>query len=956
MNAKAITLMYDATILAQGEVYQGFKRGIYWVAYNILLNFCTKRKKHLNLVLYCDDKLKDNLKEFLKKHSILNSINIWSKADSLYNIDAFYSPIYRIPEEVVLCGHIRKYTTIYDCAPIVRPLGADSWTQMDDPKTWFYKLYYTLNPFDKYFVISKSSITQFITYTNVNKNNLYLTYLGVSDKFKRVNDKNCIKSAQNKYHIPTDKKYFLFVGAVDDPKKNIPFALNCFIDFIKKDKIPNLMFVVGGNNPPDVMKKLFSQYPDWNNYLDKIVFTGFIDDEDISAIYSGAECFVFPSLFEGFGLPVLEAMKCGIPVISSNTTSMPEIVRDNGLLIDPKSKQDLIGAFRKILFLKNKMKVSQKAIKYASSYSWLNTADKMLKVIMNDQKNVVQEIPIVFHTDNNYVIPTVITITSLLVNKYKNTNYKIYILGNKLTQKNKNIFMNIKDVEVINHISQFNHFEGSHKHVSSTDLFKFDLPIVFPQYDKILYLDVDMIIQHDLSDLYNIDISEHYAAAVKDMHGMVGGKHHDRLHLINYFNAGMMLLNLRKMREDNIAEKLIDYKLHKDQGYFMSQDALNYVFAENVKYISPQYNYMASIFRYYPEEQIKSFYEMNDAAYQYMLSAAHIVHLTDKKKPWKYKSAWGADLWAKYYYMSPLKDKKIKYLDKQKDFRFIGSSERNGVWKFFVFGIPLFGTLKAVKKNGNLKIKKYFLGIPYFYKEKAAYKDIYHILGTEITVWKNLLCKKVEFSKQVNSSTDISGLSHAEKWGRWSCAETVTMMFKLPVDKGDLRFSFNLKPYLNEYHRQQKVSVFVNDSFVAEWTFEYKKAMPKTEFVLPQKMIKKSGKTFVEFRIEHPVSPKDLGLAADARKLGVGFVNMLVMPAIVKESKIKKLWRKIFPPKKQEIDYLPEFKALLKEVGSLKSGIDMMQKEIKTLKNEQITIQKMLVDEKVLLQKKRRLK
>ena len=87
-------------------------------------------------------------------------------------------------------------------------------------------------------------------------------------------------------------------------------------------------------------------------------------------------------------------------------------------------------------------------------------------------------------------------------------------------------------------------FEGTHPHVSSTDFFKFDLPDVLSDWDKVLYIDTDMIIQGDLSQLFNTDLGEAYIAAVKDMAGMALESHHNRLGLGNYFNAGMMLMNL----------------------------------------------------------------------------------------------------------------------------------------------------------------------------------------------------------------------------------------------------------------------------------------------------------------------------------------------------------------------------------------------------------------------------
>lgn len=270
------------------------------------------------------------------------------------------------------------------------------------------------------------------------------------------------------------------------------------------------------------------------------------------------------------------------------------------------------------------------------------------------------EVCIELHTDDNYVIPTIITITSILQNKNKNSIYKIRVLGNNLSLENENLLKQL-DIQFIPHKNQFHQFEGKHEFVSSTDLFKFDLPNVLADWDKVLYIDTDMIVQGDLSELFNTDLKDNYVAAVKDMAGMVSEKHHEKLNLPNYFNAGMMLLNLKKMREDDISQKLVDYKLHKDCGHFMSQDALNYVFNEQVVWLSPKYNYMASNLTTYSDYCICDFYEINPGELKNIKKHAVIMHLTNKFKPWKYKNVYGHKLWTKYKNKSICKNIKLTY-------------------------------------------------------------------------------------------------------------------------------------------------------------------------------------------------------------------------------------------------------------------------------------------------------
>lgn len=271
------------------------------------------------------------------------------------------------------------------------------------------------------------------------------------------------------------------------------------------------------------------------------------------------------------------------------------------------------------------------------------------------------------HTDNNYAIPAIVTITSILKNKNPDSLYEIRLLGNNLSDENIKLIEKT-GVKVTPHKNSFTQFEGSHIFVSSTDLFKFDLPEVLSDWDKVLYIDTDMIIQNDLSELFNTELGDNYVAAVKDMAGMIKGKHHTRNNLTNYFNAGMMLLNLKKMREDGIKAKLIDYKLYKDLGYFMSQDALNCTFEEKVVWLPPKYNYMAPNLTDFTANEICKFYNISEKEYNSLINNAVIIHMTNKDKPWNYTDTYGHKIWMKYFKKSVATHKhlNLKSLNKPK--------------------------------------------------------------------------------------------------------------------------------------------------------------------------------------------------------------------------------------------------------------------------------------------------
>ncbi len=143
---------------------------------------------------------------------------------------------------------------------------------------------------------------------------------------------NRSKECLLKYNIGDDDKVILYVGA-EEPRKNIQFLINSFSKL--KNKISHVKLLkVGTPNYLFVRKKLLKQIEALNLQSD-IIFTGYVSETELAEIYNAVDLFVFPSLYEGFGIPPLEAMACGTPVITSNTSSLPEVVGDAAIIADP---------------------------------------------------------------------------------------------------------------------------------------------------------------------------------------------------------------------------------------------------------------------------------------------------------------------------------------------------------------------------------------------------------------------------------------------------------------------------------------------------------------------------------------------------------------------------------------------------------------------------------------------
>jgi len=180
-----------------------------------------------------------------------------------------------------------------------------------------------------------------------------------------------VQNIKAKYNLP--ESYLLFVGTLE-PRKNI----NLLIDAMEKADSDIPLVLVGWNGWGD---KPWMDKVQKKGLAHRIVMTGYLPDEDLKEIYSGATALVYPSLYEGFGLPIVEAMACGCPVICSNAASMPEVAGDAGVLIDPYNSDELAEGIEKISnnteFRQNLIK---KGLAQAASFKWEVTARETLEL------------------------------------------------------------------------------------------------------------------------------------------------------------------------------------------------------------------------------------------------------------------------------------------------------------------------------------------------------------------------------------------------------------------------------------------------------------------------------------------------------------------------------------------------------------------------------------------------
>jgi glycosyltransferase involved in cell wall biosynthesis len=241
---------------------------------------------------------------------------------------------------------------------------------------------------NKIITVSEFERKRIAGFFHVSDTKLRAIYNGVSRHFKPVTDQTVLDSIRKKYDLP--EKFFFFFGNTD-PKKNTPGVLKALSLFLKssEEKIPLVML----DFDRDVLDRMISEIgdPDLHNY---VRLTGYLPNTELPAIYSLCTIFLYPSLRESFGIPMLEAMACGVPVITSNTSSMPEVGGNAALYIDPFKPEEITSAIRKLLTDRPLVdKLISAGFENARKFTWESMAEHVLKLYQEVEKETNQSNP-----------------------------------------------------------------------------------------------------------------------------------------------------------------------------------------------------------------------------------------------------------------------------------------------------------------------------------------------------------------------------------------------------------------------------------------------------------------------------------------------------------------------------------------------------------------------------------
>lgn len=265
----------------------------------------------------------------------------------------------------------KTVTTIFDLIPVTNP----------ETEKWMARAYWKVQ-----IPIAARYADFVITSSEFAKKEIINRYGTRGDRIKVIPisyNSNCrpiepgpeTEAVKKRYSIPD--KYILYVGTIQ-PRKNISTLIKAYSSLAKSGRITHKLVITGRKGW--LYDPLFELIKN-EGMEEKAIFTGFVPDEELPYIYNRADIFVYLSLFEGFGIPPLEAMACGVPVICSNTTSLPEVAGDAGILVAPTDQKAVEEAILKIIqspSLREEMR--EKGLIQAGRFSWERTARETLDV------------------------------------------------------------------------------------------------------------------------------------------------------------------------------------------------------------------------------------------------------------------------------------------------------------------------------------------------------------------------------------------------------------------------------------------------------------------------------------------------------------------------------------------------------------------------------------------------
>ncbi len=321
---------------------------------------------------------------FIRSHPALKSARVaaWSEGAAatfdpavLQDAHVFHTPHSAVPDVVRRYPNISVVQTVYDMIPFLLPE-----TMTAEYRDYYADILRRICPEDRVITISQSAKADFCDYTGFAEDRVHVIPLAANDElFRPCHDLERMATVRTKYNIP-EGPYLLSVCTFE-PRKNLRHVIRSFVELRRvHPELGDLSLVLTGGQGW-MFEPILAELAGTALPSGRIITTGYVPDADLAPLYSDAEAFLYLSRYEGFGLPPLEAMQCGTPVIVSNTSSLPEVVGDAGILLSPDNQDGLCQAMLNLCTSSSRRAhLAEKSIQQARRFSWAKNVLQTVEV------------------------------------------------------------------------------------------------------------------------------------------------------------------------------------------------------------------------------------------------------------------------------------------------------------------------------------------------------------------------------------------------------------------------------------------------------------------------------------------------------------------------------------------------------------------------------------------------
>jgi glycosyltransferase involved in cell wall biosynthesis len=353
---------------------------LFYNSFGDCLNIPEFREKNVKLVKY-------NYPNKILNYLFFKFFN-YPKIDKELEADVFFMPHINFigmsnnpPQPPLVRRGVKSLITIHDLSFLKYP-EFFSWR-----KNFWHKMINVkklIKRFDTIIAVSENTKRDIVKLCGVDENKVKVIYPGLGNEFintETANDK--LSQVKNKYNLPD--KYILYLGTIE-PRKNVDGIIKAYNKLrTTYSEMQDYKLVIAGGKG----WKSDNIYKEWekSEFKNDIKFLGYIEDKDKIYLYKLASVFIYPSFYEGFGFPPLEAMASGVPVICSYAASLPEVVDGSALMVNPYNINDMTRALKEILTDENlKNRLIKQGLEQVKKFSWENTAKKYLEIFNHEPR------------------------------------------------------------------------------------------------------------------------------------------------------------------------------------------------------------------------------------------------------------------------------------------------------------------------------------------------------------------------------------------------------------------------------------------------------------------------------------------------------------------------------------------------------------------------------------------